>query len=258
MIEVVKKRRIKRGWMNLELVDILEDNPTTKTLYFVNEEEKSCAFDYIPGQYLTFRFDDLAAKPIVRSYTMSSSPCQKDRIAVTVRQVEDPFVSEFLCQKVKKGDTLRARGPIGRFVYEPKKDHSHIVMVAGGSGVTPFISMMREYSPSLGKEGFPKKMTLFVTFRTDKELMCWKDIENLREVEGVNIVVTLSRQQELPKGGGFVKGRVTPELIERCLEGSYGEKTYMTCGPDGLMETVKKHLTSVQVAPEHIKFESFD
>ncbi len=258
MSEVVKKRRIKRGWMNLEVSEIVDENPTTKTLYLVDQEEKNCAFDYIPGQYLTFRFDHLSAKPVARSYTMSSSPCQKQAVAVTVRQVEEPFISKYLCQKVKKGDILRARGPIGRFVYEPIKDHKHLVMIAGGSGVTPFISIMREYAPYLGEDSFPQKMTLFVTFRSDEELMCWKEIEELQRVEGIQIVVTLSRQEQMPEDKIFRKGRITTDILKDSLEGGYENKTYMTCGPQGLMDLVKNHLTKVGVTQEHIKLESFD
>ena len=51
MTENIKKRRVKRGWMDLEVVNIKDENPTTKTLYFADKEEKTCSFDYIPGQY---------------------------------------------------------------------------------------------------------------------------------------------------------------------------------------------------------------
>ena len=257
MSDVVKKRRVKRGWMKLRVTKIEEDNPSTKTLHLVNEEEDNCAFDYIPGQYLTFRFDSLSEKPVVRSYTMSSSPCQTEAVAVTVREVEDPFISKHLCREVKEGDTLKARGPIGRFVYEPKKDHDHLVMVAGGSGVTPFVSIMREYSPHLGNDGFPRRMTLFVTFRSDDELMCWEDLEKIKSAEGCDVIVTLSRQETMPSSD-FVKGRVNEALLEEKLEGNYHDKTYMTCGPDGLMNMVKEFLPKHGVASEHIKFESFD
>lgn len=252
------KRRIKRGWMNLKISHIFSDNASTKTLYLVDNEEGGCQFDYLPGQYITIRFDSLTPKPIVRSYTLSSSPCQQNFIALTVREVEDPFVSRFLCQTCKEGDVLRARGPIGKFVFNPKTDHPHLVMVAGGSGVTPFISIMREYSEKLGQEGAPEKMTLFVTFRSDQDLMCWKDIKELRDKANIKIIVTLSRQEKLPEEDLFIKGRVTPEVIENHLENCYEQRTYMSCGPEALMEMVTKHLREKGVEEKHIKLESFD
>lgn len=254
----LKKRRIKRGWMRLKIQRIFSDNEGTKTLYFVDEEEGNCAFDYLPGQYLTFRFDSLAEKPIVRSYTMSSSPCQKEAIAVTVREVEDPFVSRYLCRECQVGDVLRARGPIGRFVFDPKKDHSHLVMVAGGSGVTPFVSIMREHAKTLGELGSPKRMTLFVTFRSLNELMCWEALETLRHVEGVNLVVSLSREKSLLEDSCFFPGRMSLTLLDQQLGGDYSDTTFMTCGPEALMSSTVKHLKAQGVREEQIKLESFD
>ena len=66
--------RGKKGWMNLKVVDVVHETHDTDTFYLVNEDEGERAFDYIAGQYLTFRFDGVQDKPLVRSYTMSSSP----------------------------------------------------------------------------------------------------------------------------------------------------------------------------------------
>jgi ferredoxin-NADP reductase len=154
------------------------------------------------------------------------------------------------------GDVIRARGPIGRFCFDHKKDHPHLVMVAGGSGVTPFVSIMREHSETLGQEGSPHRMSLFVTFRSDEELMCWKDLEELRAKKGIDVFVTLSRQKEVPEG--FIPGRVTPDLIHEKLGAQYHSKTYMTCGPEALMQMVVRHLDSKKVDKKAVKLESFD
>ena len=61
---------------------------------------------------------------------MSSSPIEKENIAVTVKEVENGFVSSYLCKDVKEQQILRARGPIGKFCYDPKQDNPHLVMVA--------------------------------------------------------------------------------------------------------------------------------
>ena len=103
-------RRVKRGWMNLRVSHVIHETPDTDTFLMVDAEENKRAFDYIAGQYLTFRFDDVADKPIVRSYTMSSSPCQPDTVAFTVKRVEKGLISNWLCDNVRTGSILRARG----------------------------------------------------------------------------------------------------------------------------------------------------
>ena len=73
MTENPKPRR-KKGWMNLKVSKIVSETHDTKTFYLEDADDGGLVFDYIAGQYLTFRFDTLSEKPIVRSYTMSSSP----------------------------------------------------------------------------------------------------------------------------------------------------------------------------------------
>ena len=63
---MLAQRRIKRGWMNLKVAKIKDENHNTKTLILTDKEEGGCQFDYSPGQYLTFRFDEIKEKPIVR------------------------------------------------------------------------------------------------------------------------------------------------------------------------------------------------
>jgi hypothetical protein len=82
---------------------------------------------------------------------------------------------------VDKGTVLkrfmpRARGPIGRFVYDPEKDQKHLVMVAAGSGVTPFISIMRELCQS---DAHAPTMDLIVSFRTVEDIICAKELDQL-------------------------------------------------------------------------------
>lgn len=248
-------RRLKRGWMPLKVTEVITENHDTRTLIMVNEEEGCRAFDYTAGQYLTFRFDDLAPKPIVRSYTMSSSPCQEGYIAVTVKEIEDGFVSKHLCTNVKKGDILKARGPIGAFCYDGSKDHKNLTMVAAGSGVTPFVSILREYAPLLGSEHAPEKMRLLVSFRSTNDLICWKDLESLGKHPNIEIVTTLSREDR--RDSGFLYGRIDNSMLAEVIGDQCDDTTFMTCGPDVIMDMTVNYVMSKGVKPEHMKQESF-
>ena len=249
------EKRIKRGWMKLKVKEIIEETHDTQTLILVNEEEGTRAFDYIAGQYLTFRFDHISEKPVVRSYTMSSSPCQKESIAVTVKSIENGFVSKHLCQDVKVGDVLRARGPIGRFCFNPDSDEKNLVMIAAGSGVTPFISIMREYQNHLGEVGYPSTMGLLVSFRSRNDLICWKDIESFMQHKSIHVMVTLSREES--SENQFAFGRINDQLLHKFFQGKYDKTTFMTCGPDAMMNLTKDHLLTNNVEESHIKLESF-
>lgn len=249
-------RRVKRGWMNLKVTNVIDETHDTKTFVMVDADEGGRPWDYWAGQYLTFRFDDIGPKPIVRSYTMSSSPNQGETCAFTVKRVEKGLISNWLCDHVKVGSVLRARGPIGRFIYEPEKDLSHLVMVAAGSGVTPFVSIMREYADKLGKPGSPQKMTLLVSYRSRKDLILAPDLNKLMSTPGCRVIITLSRDSEAPPE--FWQGRISEEMISRALSGDFANCTFMSCGPTAIMDLAGQVARQHGVPDSQIKNESFE
>ena len=246
--------RRKRGWMPLRVKEIFEETHDTKTLYLEDAEEGGRAFDYYAGQYLTFRFDTLAAKPLVRSYTLSSSPNQKNDVAFTVKKVPDGIVSHWLCDEIKVGDILKARGPIGRFCYEPDRDHAHLFMVAAGSGVTPFVSIMREYATKLGEPNCPKELTLLVSYRSAGDLILWHELKALSKMAHCRVVITLSRE----KSEEYYHGRINETLLAEVIAQQYHKTTFMTCGPQPMMDMLMAHVAENGVAKEHAKQESFE
>ena len=248
-------RRVKRGWMNMRVTDIVTETPDTLTFVMVDAEEGGRPFDYVAGQYLTFRFDGVTEKPIVRSYTMSSSPCQPDMSAFTVKRVTGGLVSNWLCDHVKVGTVLRGRGPIGKFCWDHSTDHKNLLMVAGGSGVTPFVSIMREHAPHLGKPGAPSKITLLVSYRSRQDLICWKDLEEIKRLGG-QVHVTLSREDAREQG--FLHGRISDAMLADVIGGAYQTTTFMTCGPKEIMDMTAQHLRKAGVPEPHIKQESFE
>lgn len=237
--------------MNLRVDKIVPETHDTRTLYLVDAEDGGCVFDYQPGQYLTFRFDDLADKPLVRSYTMSSSPCQKDHIEVTVKTVSHGIVSHYLCEKVMEGDILRARGPIGRFGYEPTKDLPRLVMIGAGSGVTPFLSMLREYTQPAS--ALLPDMVLLVSYRSEEDLIGWDLLQEVQQHPNVRVVVSLSRQHH----ADFRFGRIDEALLTETLEGDFLHRTFFICGPKGLLTSIPAFLSTKGVEMAHIKTESF-
>ena len=249
-------RRVKRGWMNLKVTEVIHETADTDTFVLVDADEGGRPFDYVAGQYLTIRFDDLAPKPIVRSYTMSSSPCQTHTSAVTIKRVDGGLVSNWLLDHVKVGSVLRARGPIGKFVYDPAHDRPHLGMTAGGSGVTPFVSILREYAPRLGQPGAPRALTLLVSYRSQSDLICWRDLTAAAAHPGVRVFTTLTRDPEAD--ATFLRGRLDDAMLTKAFAGTYGDATYMTCGPQAIMDATVAHLQARGVPAPHIKTESFE
>lgn len=251
-----RPRRVKRGWMNLKVSEIINETHDTKTFIFIDADEGGRPYDFVAGQYLTFRYDDIQERPVVRSYTMSGSPRQEEASIVTVKRVTNGLVSNWMCDHLAEGSILRARGPIGKFVFDPRIDRSHLIMVAAGSGVTPFISIMREYADKLGKEGAPQRMSLLVAYRSRQDLICWDTLQEVAQHSGVHLVTTLTRDAEADSE--FWHGRPDEAMLDKFFDGQYADCTVMTCGPQAMMDAVRDHCLANQVAADQIKIESFE
>lgn len=255
-VDFQKNRRIKKGWMNLRVSEIVEETPDTKTFVFEDHEEGGRQIDYFAGQYLTFRYDGISEKPLVRSYTMSSAPSRDDLIRVTVKRVEQGKISNWMCDSLETGSVLRARGPIGRFCYDPEIDQKNVIMVAGGSGVTPFVSIMKEYGPILGQPGSPESLVLLVSYRSKQDLICWPELTAIARLPGCRVVTTLSREDAQEEG--FWKGRIDAAMIDRLTGGKISETTFMTCGPDAIMDAMVNYCKDLGVPDSCVKKESFE
>ncbi len=253
MNENLKKPRIKRGWVSYEVIKVVKENPNVVHAYMVDHEDRNVPFDYKAGQYLTIKFDQFGPRPLVRSYTMSSSPQQQDSICLSVKRVEGGVVSTWFCDDLKEGMILKARGPIGKFCFDPSTDKD-LFLIAAGSGVTPFVSMAREYANKLGSQGSPKKMHLLLGFQTPHDRVCGEDLDYLSDIHpNLKIHITYSRQEV----DSFMHGRISKKMIDDIAKESFQNFTFMTCGPVPMMDMVVEHLKSKKVEEQHIKLESF-
>ncbi|MBM3149919.1 MAG: hypothetical protein FJZ88_07850, partial [Chloroflexi bacterium] len=132
--------RLHPSRITLKVKEIIEETPSTKTLRMVSADG---ALPYFrAGQYINL-FVNIGGVLTSRPYSISSAP-EKPYYDITVRRMEPGFVSHYLLDKVKPGDTFESTGPNGGFYYEPIIDSSNLVFLAGGSGVTPFISIIRD------------------------------------------------------------------------------------------------------------------
>ena len=255
MSSKIRLQRVKRGWMDLEVQRIHQENHNSRTIFLVDLSEKKRVFDFVAGQYLTFRFDNLAEKPLVRSYTLSSSPCQEDAIAFTVKEIDGGVVSRYLIRELKVGDVLRARGAMGAFCYSEERDEKELVLIGAGSGVTPFASMFREYSGRLGQSVPLEGMRLLLSFRSRKDLILWETFSKYKNHPGISVWTTLSQDPYAPSS--FLKGRISPKMLKDCLKGNYLNKTFMICGPDEMMKVMSDFLRHSGVSEKNIRMESF-
>ena len=221
--------RLHPGYMDVELTAVrpLSANMTELTFRRVDEE----AFPFFrAGQYVSLQAD-VDGSLVSRPYSIASSP--RDALAgKLVLGIERAgFFSQYLCTRAKPGDRMRMTEPSGEFHYETLRDKHHIVGVAGGSGITPLLSMAR----SMAEGNEPYEMTLFYGARDTQHLAYSAELAALA-VKGVRVVQVLSDEER----DGYEHGFISAELMKKYVDPA--DVTFFLCGPQAMYDFVLKEL----------------
>ncbi|RLG68468.1 MAG: hypothetical protein DRO11_09085, partial [Methanobacteriota archaeon] len=190
--------------MYLKVKEIIDETPSTKTFRMVPTRGKLPPFR--AGQYVNL-FVNIGGVLTSRPYSISSSPTQTEYIDLTVRRKEGGFVSNYLLDEVKVGDEFETTGPAGQFYYEPLTDGKNLVFLAGGSGITPFMSMIRE----VVEKGLDLNIWLIYGSRVPDDVIFGEELEKIAEQNpNINHVLVIS---EPPENWGGVCGFINRDII---------------------------------------------
>jgi len=232
--------------LRLQLARIDVQTHDTKTLRFLVAEKDR--FAARPGQFLTFRWQ-IDGKAVPRSYSISSSPTQSAYVEITPKRVPDGYVSAFLNDHAAVGLEVEASGPFGQFYFDEGRDR-RIVLLAGGSGITPMMSMLQY----IDDRCLRTSVTLIYCVRTRNDVIFAHDLTRLRRrLHEFRMVLVLSQPDP---GWNGPRGRVSRDLIATHVE-YFSSAIIFLCGPTPFMESVQGILGSLAVRSECIKRESF-
>jgi ferredoxin-NADP reductase len=205
----------------LRVSEIIAETPTAKTLRLVSADGWLPPFQ--AGQSINV-FVEAGGVRTSRPYSISSSPRQRAFYDITIRRVEDGFVSNVLLDGTRVGDVLDAASPAGNFYFNPLFHSPDMVCLAGGSGVTPFMSMICE----IAEAGLDRRLTLLYGSRTEGDIIFARELEGIAARHGnIRYVPVIS---EPGAGCGHRTGFLTASLIREVL-GETGGRTFYLCGP---------------------------
>jgi ferredoxin-NADP reductase len=238
--------RIHPKRMNLRVVEILPQTATAKTFCFERMDGPLPPFR--AGQYVNVMVN-LEGVRTSRPYSISSAP-MAERLELTVRNKPDGFVAPYLFNKLKVGDVLETSGPSGHFYHEPLIDGEDLVFLAGGSGITPFMSMIRDTV----QRQRPLKINLLYGSRRPEDVIFKADLEKLAAAHS-NVAFSLVIS-EPPKGYGSLKGFLDSKLIAEIVGDMQG-KTFYVCGPRAMNDLCRAALKEVGVPQRKIRYELY-
>ncbi|MDY6795742.1 MAG: FAD-dependent oxidoreductase [Actinomycetota bacterium] len=232
--------------VQLEVAEMIEDTPTTKTLRMKGAEGKLPWFR--AGQYVNL-FCEIGGVLTSRPYSIASAPGE-DYWDITVRRMERGFVSSYLLDEVGVGDRFESTGPAGNFYHEPLMDTSDLVFLAGGSGVTPFASIIREAA----REGTDLDIHLVYGSRVPSDIIFSGELERAEAgIDSLRVDFVISEPPEGYEGRcGFLDADTISGLV-----GAVEGKTFYLCGPPQMYALCEDALLSLRVPKRRIRREAY-
>jgi glycine betaine catabolism B len=237
-----------RGQLRVE--SIVTETPSVKTFRLVpSSADGRMPFTFVPGQFLNVAFWIGGAR-MNRSYSLSSSPTQRDYVELTVRREARGAVSRHINDLLKVGDEIDVGGPVGRFTFEGMEADS-IVLIAGGVGITPMMSITRY----LTERSWAGDVFFIYACRAPTDFIFANELAELQRVNPrLHVAVTMSRPEGTDWKGP--SGRLTKELLTQTVPDLASRRIHL-CGPPSMMESTKAILAELGVAPDQVRTELF-
>jgi len=235
----------------LRVARIVEETASTKTLRLVSPTH------YLPpfqaGQYIALflEFDGVKTS---RAYSMSSPPHNRGYYEITVRRVLDGLVSCHLLDQVQVGDTLTASGPTGCFYHNPVFHDSAMVYLAGGCGIAPIMSMIREVAEC----GLDRSIHLFYGNKQADDVIFHEELVRIAsECENVRYTPVIEEEGgALDPACAPRAGLITGDLIQEVL-GDVAGKTFYLCGPSAMYDFCCSELAALGVPARKMRREIY-
>ena len=237
-----------KGFKDLIVFDKKKEDELVTSFYLKSADGLELA-KHIPGQFIAIRVEVEDGKySKTRQYTLSMDS-NEDYYRVSIKREEEGNVSKLLCDTINIGDKIQGSIPMGKFVL--KENDKPLVLIGGGIGITPMLSM------AYATVGTSRKVKLVYSLANSNHHSFEEEIDELvKKNSNIELTTIYTRPLEKDKlNEDFdVQGRITMQWMENNLPKD-GE--FYFCGPIEFMRTIYKGLISMGVEKDYINYELF-
>jgi len=229
-------RRMHPETLKLIVTAMRSETDTVKT-YRLGPEEGTTLPAFQAGQYISVKLE-AGGSFVSRAYTISSAPYEAEGSGgyyeISVRRKENGLVSGAIWDTWTTGTRVSATGPHGDFYVSPLRDTNEIVAIAGGTGITPFRSMLKQFA----KEESPLSVTLLYGCKNGSDILFENEIDEIvkqypNRFKRANTFEDCGGNPQLRQG--FIDGAFISANVE-----SPESKTFFICGPPVMYGFLKK------------------
>jgi glycine betaine catabolism B len=237
---------------------IIDETPDVKTFCLV--AEPPVLFQYKPGQFVNLEIE-IDGKPVLRSYSISSSPTRPYHLTLTIKRVPSPadrpelspgLVSNWLHDRLDVGDRVKLiGGPMGHFTCLPKLP-AKMLLISAGSGITPMMSMVRWMQDTMAACD-----VIFLHSATlPEDLVFRSELETIAaQMPNVQLAITITRPSLRHPWMGLT-GRISQLMLDLMVPDLLERSVYV-CGPGGFMQSIRALLEDMKFPMQNYLEESF-
>jgi ferredoxin-NADP reductase len=198
------------------------------------------------GQHVDVRLTAEDGYQAQRSYSIASAP-EDHALAITVERIEDGEVSPYLAGELRAGDEIELRGPIGGHFTWRVSDGGPLLLVAGGSGLVPLMSMLRHRAAQASD----------VDARLLLSARGWDDVLYRDELGGLGAQVEITLTRSQPPGWEGLARRVDADMLRAIGPQPSARPRVYVCGPTSFVENAADLLVGLGHEPHTIRAERF-
>jgi glycine betaine catabolism B len=224
-------------WANgrhiVRCVKVIQETWDVRTFCFMADQPP--LFFFNPGQFVTLELE-IEGQPIMRSYTISSSPSVPYSFSVTIKRVPGGKVSNWLHDTLHEGQELAVHGPVGLFnaidFPSPK-----VLYLSGGVGITPVMSMARWFYDTNANVD----MTFIHSARSPKDIIYHRELEHMASrIDNFSLHLICEKHGLGEPWAGY-RGYLNHKMLELMVP-DFLEREVFCCGPTPYMNAVKRLL----------------
>jgi ferredoxin-NADP reductase len=241
-------RRSVIAWESFAVVEVIHETPDAVTLVLARPDGRD--LEFVAGQFLTVEVE-VDGEPLRRAYSLSSAPSDR-RLSITVKRVAGGRVSNHLNDHARAGTILKVRGPSGSFAAPD--DARALVLLAGGSGITPLLSIARE---ALARDPWTRVTLIYGNRGIDDVIFADALARMAERDERFTIDSVLSDPPESWHGARGILDRPMVEARLDALDVDTEAASFLLCGPEPMRQACRAALRGRGVPPQRIREEIF-
>jgi ring-1,2-phenylacetyl-CoA epoxidase subunit PaaE len=239
----------------LKIAEVVAETDEASSIRFEVPIDLEEAFRFKAGQHLTLRAD-IGGEEVRRNYSLCTAPFEND-LMVTVKRIAGGVFSNWAAEQLKPGDVLDVMTPHGSFTttFDPGAEH-HYIAFAGGSGITPVMSLIRTALAEEARSHF----TLFYGNRDSSSVIFLEALAALKDryMSRLELFHFLDQEEgDIDLFNGMLDRRRCEEAIEHLVDEPRKVDAWFICGPGPMMDAAEAALLDRGIVKERIHIERF-